>query len=602
MHGREAWKIIAFAASAAWWATGCTLIATHDLADVDSVGRVRVSSIDRADGDRFRSAGFPSETSRGRAERIANHSPDAFRLDDEFEQPGRTTLVSAQREAGRSDDTGESRTLPLPPDLADEADGTAGPQFGRRPVGRPTVRRSGGLELDEVLTSVRRTYPLLAAAFQARNIAEGEQTESWGEFDLKLKSTLIRQPQGFYENYRRSVGFEQPTYFGAQVFGGYRIVRGDVEPWYQERVTNRGGEFAGGILMPLLQGRRIDPRRAELWKATYGRTLTEYEIQEQGIDFTLGASLAYWEWVAAGEVLNLSNQLLRLAENRIEFLEKQIELERQPSIALVDNQRMIVSRQAKQIEAQQKLQQSAVKLSLFLRTPEGDPVVATEDMLPVLPEPAPIDPDASRDAIAIALRNRPELRQLIVMQKQLDVDRALAKNMMEPSVSASVYWSKDVGEIYSPYKKFDDKEPLTTEATLQVDVPLQRRKARGKMQAVEGKLAQNSAKRTFTENKITSEVQSVYVALEAAWQTHQRAVEAVELNRQLEKAELRKLELQRSDLLLLNIREQATFDARMTAVIAQLQYHQAQSVRRAVLAIDADSFAHPDCVPMRLED
>src|SRR5690606_28310443 len=116
-----------------------------------------------------------------------------------------------------------------------------------------------------------------------------------------------------YRNYRQKVGLEQDLYFGGQVFGGYRVGRGEVQPWYQERVTNEGGEFTAGIIVPLAQNRAIDPRRAELWKATYGRSAVEPAIQSQLIAFVYNGSLAYWSWVAAGQAVQYADQLYQLA-------------------------------------------------------------------------------------------------------------------------------------------------------------------------------------------------------------------------------------------------------------------------------------------------
>ncbi len=48
---------------------------------------------------------------------------------------------------------------------------------------------------------------------------------------------------------------------------GYRIGDGDFAPWYGERETNEGGEFAVGAALPFWKDRVIDKRRAEIFKA-----------------------------------------------------------------------------------------------------------------------------------------------------------------------------------------------------------------------------------------------------------------------------------------------------------------------------------------------
>ena len=457
----------------------------------------------------------------------------------------------------------------------------------------PPLAVEGQLTLDEVLDSVRVTYPLLRSAYLARQVTAGEQVSAWGAFDTKLKGSALNQPLGDYENYRFSTGVEQPTFWGGNVFAEYRLGRGEFEPWYLERETDQGGEFSAGVLVPFAQNRGIDPRRAELWRSTSARAGAEFDIQSDQIAYFQAAALAYWDWVAAGEIERISEALLKLARDRVAFLEGQIEAERIAPIALVDNERLIVSREAKLTEARQKLLTSAIKLSLFLRNPAGEPLLPPEEWLPdVLPVPGAFNPAQIEADILTALANRPEPRQLAVQRQQLEIELSLARNQTEPTIDGIVKASQDVGQDASTKSKgsifeASNKDELILEAGLLGEVPLQRRKARGKILALEAKLAQNAARLEFTENKIVADVQSVGAALTAAVAQYEQATRAVALNLQVEEAERVRLQEQRSDLLIVNLREQATADARLAQVAAWWNYFQAQASRRAALGIDA---------------
>jgi outer membrane protein TolC len=61
----------------------------------------------------------------------------------------------------------------------------------------------------------------------------------------------------------------------------------------------------------------------------------------------------------------------------------------------------------------------------------------------------------------------------------------------------------------------------------------------------------------------------------------------VDLARQLETAENERLKEGATDLLALQLREQATFDAQVLEVEAQADYFRAQANYRAAIAIDA---------------
>ncbi len=443
------------------------------------------------------------------------------------------------------------------------------------------------LDLSSVIESVYASYPLLQAALLSRTIADGEQISTQGEFDLKLKGGATSGPLGFYKTHRFGAGASQPLFSGGEIFGGYKIGRGNFQPWFGERETNDGGEFSAGFAIPLAQNRRIDERRAALFRATYGRDAVEPDIQTQSLAFVWEASYAYWQWVAAGQNYRIAQSLLEIAEERNKGLEKRVEAGDLPPIDLTDNQRLIVSREAAIIEAKQKLQQTAIKLSLFLRTTEGQPIVPSEEQLPTeFPEAVSVVSEQMEGDIQRALTNRPELVYLELTRLQLDVDLAQARNLYLPSIDAGLFASKDVGGASSPKR---DKTPFELEASLQVSVPLQRRKAIGKIRSIGGKLQKLSVKMDFTRDKIATDVQQVYAALLATYDRIVKAQESLELARTMERAERRKFDLGESNLLLVNLRELTTAGAAKTVLESQLDYFQAQADYRAALALGVNS-------------
>ncbi|MEM8678714.1 MAG: hypothetical protein AAGF97_05070, partial [Planctomycetota bacterium] len=102
------------------------------------------------------------------------------------------------------------------------------------------------LWLDEVIHSVAQSFPMVEAALTEIGIAEGKALAAWGSFDTNLSGHSKNQPLGFYENYRQGIKLARPLWNGGEVYGGYRIGRGEFEPWYLERETNAGGEFHVG--------------------------------------------------------------------------------------------------------------------------------------------------------------------------------------------------------------------------------------------------------------------------------------------------------------------------------------------------------------------
>ncbi len=455
----------------------------------------------------------------------------------------------------------------------------------------PSVESTSILRLQDVLDSVYESYPLLKTALLSRSIADGELLSSQGAFDLKLKGGGTSGPLGFYKTNRFGAGVSQPLFSGGEIFGGYKVGRGNFQPWFKERQTDDGGEFSVGIAIPLSQNRLIDKRRAAQFRASFGRDAVEPEIQTQIISFVWESSYSYWMWVAAGQNYQITQTLLEIAQQRNDGLKIRVERGDLSPIELTDNQRLIVSREAALIDAKRKLQQSAIKLSLFLRTPDGRPIVPTEDQLPsVFPEATSIDSARMESDIHLAMSNRPELVSLELLRRQIKVDLAQARNLYLPSVDAVFYASKDVGAASSSIR---DKTPFELEASLQVNVPLQRRKAIGKIQAIEAKLAQLSVKIGFAQDKISTDVQNVYAAMLAAFNRIRRAEESLELARTMEQAERRKFDLGESNLLLVNLRELATAGAAKNVLQSQLDYFQAQADYRAAMAFNVNLESTP---------
>jgi len=484
-----------------------------------------------------------------------------------------STLISlalAQTETGQSDDAPELLLAP-----------TTGEEPTVEVILAPNSDPTTPLQLQDVIASVHASYPLLEAALLSRSVAAGELLATRGEFDLKLKGGGTSGPFGFYRTNRFGAGASQPLFSGGEIFGGYKMGRGNFQPWFGERETNDGGEVRGGFAIPWRQNRQIDARRAAIFRATYGRNAVEPEIQTQNIAFVWEASYAYWQWVAAGRNYRIAQSLLEIAQQRNQGLKKRVGEGDLAPIELTDNKRLIVSRQATLIDAERKFQQSAIKLSLFLRTVEGRPVVPSEAQLPeTFPKVIRIDSEQMASDIERAISNRPELVSLDLLRLQLGVDLAQARNLYLPAVDTVLVASKDIGEAASSTR---DKTPFELEASLQISVPLQRRKARGKIQAIEGKLQQLSAKIGFTRDKITTDVQQVYAARLATYNRIVKARESLELARTMEQAERRKFDLGNSNLFL---REQATADAAKNVVNALLDYFQAKADYRAAIALE----------------
>jgi outer membrane protein TolC len=443
---------------------------------------------------------------------------------------------------------------------------------------------AAALALSDVIQAVYESYPLLEAALREREIAAGKELAAWGEFDTGLKASSQADALGYYKRYRTALKLDQPLPGGGSLYGGYKLGRGSFSSAWYDQQTNRGGEFSLGIAVPLLKDRLIDKRRSGVSQAALARQAVEPAVQAQLLEFVREGSQAYWYWVATGQALQANQRLLQLAQDRVQQIEQRVDSGDLERIARIDNQRLIALRQTKVIEAERKLQLAAIKLSLFLRTPDGQPLLPDAELLPQrFPAAAPPEIERMQRDIQTALGSRPELVELDLLLRKENVELAQAENLLRPKLDALLEASQDVGDAV--FEK-DSKGPFQLEAGVYGEVPLQRREARGKIAAARGKIAQLRAKREFVADKIVAEVQDALSALEAAYAKIEQAGTNLDLGRQALSLGREAFDAGDIDLIVLNIYEQAVADAGLAWIEAQAEYFAATANYQAALARD----------------
>jgi outer membrane protein TolC len=431
------------------------------------------------------------------------------------------------------------------------------------------------LFIEDVVLSATESFPAIREVAQLRTIAIGTQISALGEFDDKLEGFTINQPLGFYENYRHGLALKRPLIMGGTAYAGYQLGDGFFEPWYGERETDEGGEFKVGIDIPLLQNRAIDPRRTAVRLASLDVQRASPELYQQVLTTQFEAASAYWIWVASAKQYEISLELMELAEQRVDQIQKQIDAGDVAAIVGIDNRRLLALRRAKLIESRQKLDASAIKLSLYFRDGMGRPTRPVFEARPKDFPPLPTDKIDEGAEIRRAVTNRPELAILQIIEAQTRAELRLAINQRLPEISFGTEISQDVGGAASSK---GDKSEMRLEAGLIGNVPIQRRKAIGKAQSLRGKLAQIDAKRQLTTDKIVNDVRQAITMYDAALLRLEQARLTKDLALQTLKAGEIAFTAGDIDILLLNIYEQAYADAGVDVIAAQAELFTAEAM------------------------
>ena len=440
------------------------------------------------------------------------------------------------------------------------------------------------LTVADVVASVYRSFPEINQARQEFQRADGQLLGAYGAYDTKLKASTLSEPTGFYENYRHGIGAARQLWWGGNVAAGYRLGRGVFQPWYLERETETGGEFKLSWIQPLLQGRAIDPQRFSVFRASLARQAADPILQEAILSTSRDAIITYWHWVAAGAVLQAQRELLQLAETRGEQYRAGFEAGKFAEIDVILNQQLIAERTANALAAEAKFRHAGVKLSLFLRDDVGQPILPLVEWMPTrFPAVSQLEGVDADVQIAEALLRRPEPRRLQIELRQLELERRLARNQTLPQFDFVVEGSQDVG---GPASKSDDKGEFVLVIGAQGEVPLQRRKARGKIRETSAKIVQVQEKLRLQQDKIAVELRSAILNLRFASQIVQQADLAVRTALDTLQRFRFAFEQGRIDLIYLNLLETKVNESEIKLIEAQQVWFSQLAAFQAAAGLD----------------
>lgn len=437
------------------------------------------------------------------------------------------------------------------------------------------------ISLAAVLQSVNSQYPPLLMALIERDIASGRLRQAQGAFDLNFLSKGSFNPSGFYDGSAADFVFDQPLpFWGGNAFAGYRVSSGSLADYDKNR-TQIDGELRMGLRLNLLRDGPIDSRRAALWKARLDQEIADPFIQRQRLDITRTATRAYVNWLAMGLRLGVTENLRRIAQDRDDAIAQLVEAGQLAPIVKVDNERLVLSRELAVVQAQRRFEAASIELSLFFRDAQAEPMRITRQHLATeFPKIEMVLRENVAPATLAAYRLRPELRRINLVAQKFGIDEKLAKNGLLPNLDLTASVSEDVGR--SPYKDLNETESMLG---LEFKMPLPLNEASGRLEVVKAELARLDADAKFTRDRIGAEIQDAWSAISAAYLQIGQTRRNVELSEQLEAGERERFEKGASDLLALQIREQAAFDARLMEVDARADFFRAKADFEAATAV-----------------
>lgn len=427
------------------------------------------------------------------------------------------------------------------------------------------------LGLIQVLQSIDQHYPQVKIARLEIAKASGTFINARGKFDPSLEASTRSQPAGGYINNYGDTQLTIPTlYNGVKLFAGYRNGEGNWPIYYQNYLTNSGGEYRAGLSLPLLRDRLIDKERTNLLTSAQSILMKQQDAESVKIKIYQEAIKAYWQWVEAGLQLKTFKDLLQLAKKRQKAIEQQAKQGDLPKIAVSENLQQIIQREQLLNQGQMIFEQAGVNLSLYYRDKKGNPLIPTEYVLPSLNKAS-----TSIAGINVPLAEHPGIKKLNNYANIMKLKRELARNELLPQLDAKAYTFKQYGTGGYP-----DLIPQAAMVGVSFKFPLFQRQAKGNLIQAQNELRQVTVEKKFLYEQLNNEFSNMLIGIKRSIQQVNLLKKELSLAQKVQYGETKKFYEGDSTLFLVNQREQTTTQVQLNTLHAQVQLEELKARAR----------------------
>lgn len=292
--------------------------------------------------------------------------------------------------------------------------------------------------------------------------------------------------------------------------------------------------------------------------------VADRQVRATTLELARAGAVAYYRWVAAGRTLDVMERVLALAETRAGQLTRLAQAGSVAPIEARENERAVFQRRARRVVAEQRLQQAAIQLSLFLRDASGAPRIPERADLPPAQPSDRSDPALLEALLVAAIDLRPEVSVLRLQIDRAEIAAELAHNGRLPRLEAQVAVSQDLGSgTYDQRSRLGD---AVVEASLSLSSPVPNRTGTGRADARRADVAALDAELAFALEQVAAQVADARVAVVGSAAAIELERQSFEVATELARAEWRRFEEGSTSLLLVNLREQTAAEAELAYV------------------------------------
>ncbi len=414
------------------------------------------------------------------------------------------------------------------------------------------------LSFQEYMDWVRQYHPISVQAELNLRLGEMEVRQARGGFDPLIYGNLDRKDYK-QSNYfdKREASIVVPTWMGVELNGTFEQNAGRF--LNSESNVPASGLLSAGASFNLGQGLVLDERRAALRKAQIFQQATEVERINFLNELNLQAADMYWRWALAKENVKVLQEGVELATFRFNAVKRFYQLGDQAAIDTVEAFTQLLNRQYRLQIAENTFFAASQELSTFLWDEEGNPMELNPNVIPQgLFEEFNVSPDFEEFRNQVI--SHPELRLTDFEIAGLDVERRLKTQQLLPVVKMKYNFLSESISDFNPSPFFENNYKWG----VSFYTPLFLRKTRGAVGLAKAKIEIKQTSRDLKEFQLKTKLESElnnWTVLNQQVNTISQNVKSLEA---LLTGESRRFEIGESTLFLVNAREVAVIDSRLT--------------------------------------
>lgn len=448
------------------------------------------------------------------------------------------------------------------------------------------------LSVDELHAWIDRTHPLLKGAGTEKAMARGKMLKALGAFEPTLiNDTEVERFIDKGTSKTQTVGFND-TLIEARHPWGFRGSAGVRQAIGDAKIPDLS--FGGGnqqvILggfFPLLKGLMTNPENAELQRSELADPRADVRIAQTRQDLFLAAASQFWDWVAAAKLVDVQRRALAVAEDRYKQVEGRAKAGAVAPLDVVEAGQEVQRRREVAIAAQRLVEQEQFKLSMFLWD-GGTPTTPPLDRVPEFPAQM-LSPtvETVKTHKLQAKQERPEIKEIDIEAKVNNIDLALAKNNLLPSLDA------EAAPARAPEKFVLG---LGYRFGVELKIPILQRRSRGEVMEAQAQADKLVMVQKFREQQVVVDVDNALSAIDRAKERMEAATQSLRLAKTLEDGERFRFSLGATSVLFVNLRERNTVDSENQVIRAKADYQKALALYQ--WAIGAWAKSSPSAIPV----